>query len=130
MNNYLEELISSIICLIHILIILCIFIIPFLNSNYLLFLYCLIIPMIQMHWLLNDDTCALTELEKFIRKDKDKSKCFTQKLFGPIYNFNNNKKYSAFSYILLNILLSICISKLVNKYENGEINEFWDLYEI
>ena len=86
--------------------------------------------MIQMHWLLNDDTCALTELEKFIRKDKDKSKCFTQKLFGPIYNFNNNKKYSAFSYILLNILLSICISKLVSKYENGEINDFWDLYEI
>lgn len=130
MNNYLENLIGSIICLIHIIIILCIFIIPFVNSNYLLFSYVLIIPMIQLHWLLNDDTCALTELEKIIRNDNNKNNCFSQKLFGPIYKFNNNNNFSLLSYIILNILLSICISKLIFKINNGDINSFWDLYNI
>ena len=78
-NIKFNEFIASLICFIHILIILCILIIPFINSNYLLFFFVLIIPFIQMHWLLNDDTCALTELEKFLRNEKDKNKCFTKK---------------------------------------------------
>ena len=128
--SYINNLISSIICFIHILIILCIFIIPFTNSNYLLFCYILLIPFIQLHWLLNDDTCALTELEKYLRGEKDKSKCFTQQIISPIYKFTSNKKYSVLCYIILNILLSIVISKLVFKIDNKEINSLYDLYKL
>ena len=128
--NFINNFISSFICFIHIIIILLIFIIPFVNSNYLLFSYCLIIPLIEFHWLFNNDTCALTELEKYLRNDKDKNNCFTQKIIGPIFKFNNNKYFSLYCYIILNILFSIAFSKLIYKINIGEINNFFDLYDL
>lgn len=129
-KDYFKEVLASIICIIHIIVFLLIFIIPFTNSNYLLFCYAVFVPFIEFHWLMNNDTCCLTELEKLLRGVKD-NECFTNQILSPIYKFpNNNKSLSILSYCIINTLLMMVISKLIYKYETGEINKFSDLYLI
>lgn len=125
-----NDILASVICVIHIIIFLLIFIIPFTNSNYLLFCYITIVPFIEVHWLLNDDTCCLTVLEKYLRGIDDKD-CFTNKILSPIYKFpSNNKTVSLLSYTFINLLLSIVVSKLVYKFETKQITSLSDLYVI
>ena len=110
LKQYFANVLASVICIIHIIIFCLIFIIPFTNSNYLLFSYILIVPFIEMHWVMNNE-------------------CFTNKILSPIYKFpNNNESLSMISYFTINILICIVICKLINKYKTGEIREFNDLY--
>lgn len=130
LKQYFANVLASVICIIHIIIFCLIFIIPFTNSNYLLFSYILIVPFIEMHWIMNNDICCLTEAEKLLRGVKDND-CFTNKILSPIYKFpNNNESLSMISYFTINILICIVICKLINKYKTGEIREFNDLYVV
>lgn len=129
-KNYFANVLASVICIIHVIIFCLVFIIPFTNSNYLLFCYVLFVPFIELHWLFNNDICCLTEAEKILRGVKD-DECFTNKILSPIYKFpNNNKSLSTLSYCVINILISIAVSKLIYKYNTGEINDIYDLYKI
>ena len=88
LNNVLLLFIN----IIHLMVILFIIIIPFSGSNYLLSLYIIIIPFIILHWLINDNTCCLTLLEKKIRssingQEIDKEDTYMHKLIAPIYDF-------------------------------------------
>jgi hypothetical protein len=124
-NNLLLFLIN----LIHVLVILFVVITPFTNSLFLLFLHSFIVPFIMLHWLLNNDTCAITIAEKFIRiqmnggNSVDDNECLSYKVIGPIYNFmNQNVDYSKWTWVMTTTLWLITMTKLYNKYQNGEIN--------
>jgi hypothetical protein len=120
--------IADIIYLLHILYILFIILTPFSNSNYFLVLHVITIPFMLLHWILNDDTCALTLIEKQLRRDTNNNNCFTYQLISPIYNFTNN--YHTFSksiYVIVLILWFLSIKKLYNKYKLKEITTFKDL---
>ena len=60
----------------------------------------------MLHWLLNNNTCCLTVLEKYIRQKTVSTKineedCFTYQLVAPIYDFSkNHEAFSTFIYIL------------------------------
>ncbi len=124
-NNILLFLIN----LIHILVILFVVITPFTNSLFLLFLHSFIVPFIMLHWLLNNDTCAITVAEKFVRiqmnggnpvNDDD---CLSYKVIGPVYNFmNQNVDYSKWTWTMTTTLWLITMTKLYYKYQDGEIN--------
>lgn len=134
MHYYLLKLIM----VIHILFLLFLFIVPFTNSNYLLLIHVIISPFIMIHWLLNDNTCALTMMEKFVRqqmygpdatiKDED---CFTCRIIDPIYKFTDNYSDNSWvAYAILTILWLISLSKLIYKFKVGEITSFYDLAKI
>ncbi len=124
-NNILLFLIN----VIHILVILFVVITPFTNSLFLLSLHSFIVPFIMLHWLLNNDTCAITVAEKFVRtkmnggqvvNDND---CLSYKVIGPVYNFmNDNVDYSKWTWTMTFTLWLITIIKLYYKYENGELS--------
>jgi hypothetical protein len=124
-NNILLFLIN----VIHILVILFVVITPFTNSLFLLSLHSFIVPFIMLHWLLNNDTCAITIAEKFVRtkmnggqvvNDND---CLSYKVIGPVYNFmNDNVDYSKWTWTMTFTLWLITIIKLYYKYENGELS--------
>ena len=119
--------------IIHVLFILFVILTPFTNSNYLLFLHVIMIPFVMLHWVLNENTCALTLLEKNIReqlygKTPDSYECFTARIIEPIYDFKQN--YSQLSNIIYIVTVSlwlISVSKLYDKYKTGEIKSVWDL---
>jgi len=56
----------NIIFYIHLLLFLAVLIVPFLKNKELLELYSILIPFIFYHWSVNDDTCALTQMEMYV----------------------------------------------------------------
>lgn len=118
----------------HILLVLFLILIPFTNIIPLVFLHAVIIPFILLHWVINDNTCALTLLEFKIRETinggpVDRSQCFMARLMDPIYDFkknNHNRRY--FLYITMLLLWGISCYKLIKFFREGKINNFEDLF--
>lgn len=132
----MNELILKLITLLHIIFLLFIFIAPFSNSNYFIMLHIIIIPFIIFHWLLNNNTCSLTLMEKFIRKqinnkEIDDNECFTCRIIHPVYDFVENFGDTAkATYIIVISLWIISILVLTLKIKSGEIDNFQKLFII
>jgi len=99
----------------------------------------IILPFIVLHWIVNDNTCALTVAERYLRKNVNKNNnvdishddCITCQLIEPVYDFKNNyKSFSKTIYTATFILWSIGVLKLYFKYKTGKINKFSDLFLI
>lgn len=130
----INDSILFLISILHLLIILFVICAPFSNSNYLLLLHIIIVPFIILHWYLNNNSCSLTIIEKFI-KDKTegqsiyKEDYFSYKFIAPIYDFKkNNKDFSNFTYIFTIVLWFISLYSFICKIKNEEINSFFDIY--
>lgn len=80
---------DKIIFMFHILIFIAGVITPFIAKRPLLLAYSLLIPFIFFHWAINDDTCALTQLECLLTNEP-KDKTFMGRLIGPIYNVSDD----------------------------------------
>ncbi len=65
---------------------------PFSNNELLLNAYLVFIPFLVLHWILNNDTCALTELEAYL-SGKPVCQTFMDKLVGSVYRINNRLVY-------------------------------------
>jgi len=63
---------------------------PFVGSRSNLELYSIVIPFLFFHWAMNDDTCALTQLEVMV-SGKPKDRTFIGRFIGPIYNMPDDK---------------------------------------
>ena len=129
-NNFILGLIN----LIHLLVILFVIIVPFTNYTFLLMIHAVIVPFIMLHWVLNNDTCAITEAERFVRIQlnggnpvKD-TECFTHNLVGPIYNFiSENPDYSKITWGITISLWLITMFKLNLSYQKGNIQKLFNL---
>lgn len=125
-----------IISLIHILFILFVVLSPISNSNYILMMHLILIPFMVFHWILNDNTCMLTIIERHLRKkiygDKYKEdECFTCNLIEPVYNFIDD--YKVFNKLIYGVTLSLWLLsgiKLYMKYNKGLINDWKDLFKL
>jgi hypothetical protein len=119
----------------HILIVLFIVVTPFLNTNWYLLCHVIIVPFIMLHWATNNNTCALTIAEYYLReiitgKPVERQQCFMSRLIDPVYDFNkNNKDISIFLYIFSTALFGLSLSKLIMKRRSGEIKTWWDLFK-
>jgi len=123
------------ITLIHLLLVLFILIVPFLGINYFLLLHTIIVPFIVMHWVFNDNTCALTLLEKQLKKtvygEVDEDECFTCRLINPVYDFK--KDYQTFSLIIYTTTISLWLisaGTLLYRYNTGIITSWTDLFKL
>ena len=129
-----NDIILFLINIIHILVIIFVVIAPFTNSNLFLLLHSIVVPFIMIHWILNNDTCAITLMEKYVRiqmnggdyvDDKD---CISYKVIGPIYNFmNEHVDYSRWTWIMTSMLWFVTLYKLRVKYINDDLPEIKNL---
>jgi len=83
--------------------------------------YSILVPFIFYHWSVNDDTCALTQMEMMITGN-EKEETFFGRIMGPIYKMddtdaNNFLKTLLFSlWMLVQFRLGrIDLSKFSNK---------------
>jgi hypothetical protein len=129
-----KEILLKFITLLNIIFVLFVVIIPFTSSNYLLMIHAILIPFLLFHWVLNDNTCALTLLEKKLRQEiygNDEGECITCKLIEPVYDFKKN--YEGFTVIIYTITIClwlISVGKLCYGYRKGEIKTFRDLFKL
>jgi hypothetical protein len=118
----------------HLAIILFIVAVPFLNKNYFLLLHIITVPFIMFHWILNNNTCALTLAEHYITekltgKPVDPRESFMSNLINPVYDFaENHKDLDILLYVVVSILFLISAMKLIKKKLDGEIKTITDLF--
>jgi len=67
---------------------------PFFASPDWILIDLMLMVSIYFHWILRDNTCALTVLEKFIRGTPDDKETFFGRLFGEAYTFGRDSKIS------------------------------------
>jgi len=79
-------------------------VIPFMKNKQNLEFYSLLVPFIFFHWSVNDDTCALTQMEMAVTGN-DKDETFFGRVMGPIYKMDdteaNNFLKSVFFFLWL-----------------------------
>ena len=119
----LFQFVSSIINFIHVLLIIYILTCPFfcygLNCD---IFYLVFVPFVFLHWIFNNDDCALTVLENYFRGQdifsKNKNNNFMYNLVSPVFNLPilMNRK---FIYITLFILYIIKICTFCNNIKNN-----------
>jgi len=99
-------MIANIIFVIHVAMLIAAVIVPvFVKDVRWLELYSLFIPFVFFHWIMNDDTCCLTQLEIYFTGE-DKAKTFMARVLDPVYNVSDDAagrliKLSAFVLWLL-----------------------------
>lgn len=137
-----KDLLLKFITLLHTLFVLFVVVTPFIDSNYFLFLHLMIVPFVMFHWVLNDNTCVLTIIERKLRKDLNSNNsedetddnsidedCITCKLIEPVYDFRKN--YDTFSniiYGITTILWLITVAKLGLKYYHGDLTSLRQVF--
>lgn len=128
-----KEVLLFLITLTHILFVLFVVVTPFTNSNYFLLLHVIIVPFIIFHWVINNNTCCLTLMEKTLRKEiyGTPGDCLTCRLIEPVYDFKkNNAEFTTIIYAITIILVLISAGKLWYKYRSGEITSLIDLVRL
>jgi len=96
-------------------------VVPFMKNKKNLEFYSLLVPFIFYHWSVNDDTCALTQMEMMVTGN-EKEETFFGRIMGPIYKMddtdaNNFLKTLLFSlWMIVQFRLGrIDLSKFSNK---------------
>lgn len=78
----------------HVLILVSVVVTPFIGTPKWILIDLMFMWSVYLHWLLNDNTCALTVLEKTIRGTPDDESTFFGRLFGKAYEFGRDNKFS------------------------------------
>ena len=63
-------------------------VVPFMKNKQNLEFYSLLVPFIFFHWSVNDDSCALTQMEMAVTGNK-KEETFFGRVVGPIYKMDD-----------------------------------------
>lgn len=79
--------------IIHTLFVAFVLLAPFSNIELLLTYHFIIVPFLWMHWLTNNDVCALTLIESKLRGIEDTSDTFIGSIINPIYKIQNKDFY-------------------------------------
>ncbi len=110
---------ATVIWILHILLVAWVIITPFTENEPMLVLHLIMLPFLWVHWLLNDDTCALTLMEQHLR-GIDPSECaeksFFYNLVSPVYKIQD-ASIRELSWIVSIVLWLITLSKIVKKPE-------------
>ena len=119
----LFQFVSNIIRLIHVLLIIYILTCPFYCFGITCdIFYIVFVPFVFLHWIFNNDDCALTVIENYFRGQnifsKNINSNFMYNLVSPVFNLPilMNRK---FLYIILFILYIIKICNLCNNIKNN-----------
>jgi len=74
----------------HLLVIFFFIAAPFTHNCELIIMHAVLVPFLYFHWITNNDTCALTELEKFMCNKKENLDTFIGSVVSPVYKIQNS----------------------------------------
>ena len=108
-----STLLANVCWAIHLLFVAWSVVVPFTNNEPMLVLHLFVMPFLWFHWLLNDDTCALTLMERHLRGvSSDDS--FFHALVSPVYKIQD-KDVRSVSWLLSVVLWLITLSKVMQR---------------
>ena len=83
-------------------------IVPFMKNKQNLEFYSLLVPFIFFHWSINDDTCALTQMEMVMTGNK-KEETFFGRIMGPIYIMDDTDANNLLKTLLFSLWMLVQI---------------------
>jgi hypothetical protein len=96
-------------------------VVPFMKNKKNLEFYSLLVPFIFYHWSVNDDTCALTQMEMMVTGN-EKEETFFGRIMGPIYKMDDTEANNFLKTLLFSLWMivqfrlgRIDLSKFSNK---------------
>lgn len=101
--------------LIHLVFVLFMILIPFTHAHEYLLLHSILVPFLFFHWITNNDTCALTELEKLLSNKTNSEDTFIGSIISPIYKIESSKMHcnlKKFTKISLILLWALSLEKI------------------
>ena len=104
----------NIIFYIHLILFIAMLVIPFLKNTQLLEMYSLLVPFIFYHWSVNDDTCALTQMEMYVTGNS-KEETFFGRIMGPIYKMEDTDANNLLKTVMFGLWMLV-------QYRLGRIN--------
>jgi len=128
----MNSIILKLIIILHLIFVLFVILVPFIGSNYTLLIHIIIVPVMILHWYTNDNNCALTVMEKKIRKniygyDPKPVECFTFNIISPVYDFTKtNYDMAGIIYFVTICLWLFSVYKFYSNYKNGKMNTIRD----
>ena len=99
--------IPDIVHYIHLALVILGIIIPFTNDESFLSLYSFVIPFLFFHWSTNDDTCAITMLEQYLRGETDKHNTFVGQVMNGVYILPEDKLGRALKFIFFSLWMFV-----------------------
>lgn len=84
---------------------------PFSKVKEVLVAHLLLMPFLWLHWVLNDDTCALTALEQRMRGLPSTSGSFVHSLVSPVYKVSD-EEVSALAWVASVLLWLLTLRKV------------------
>jgi hypothetical protein len=96
----------NIIFFIHLVLFMAVLVIPFLKNTQLLEMYSILIPFIFYHWSVNDDTCALTQMEMYVTGNS-KEETFFGRIMGPIYKMDDTDANNLLKTVMFGLWLFV-----------------------
>jgi len=96
----------NIIFFIHLVLFMAVLVIPFLKNTQLLEMYSILIPFIFYHWSVNDDTCALTQMEMYVTGNA-KEETFFGRIMGPIYKMDDTDANNLLKTVMFGLWLLV-----------------------
>ena len=107
----MQGVFANIVWIVHVLFVAWVVVAPFSRDAFTLVLHLIVMPFIFLHWATNDDTCALTLLERRLRGvDADHS--FFHNLVSPVYKIRDEQLRPALWCAALALWL-ITLSKVI-----------------
>jgi hypothetical protein len=91
---------------VHVLLLIIGLVLPFIGKTHHLEFYAILIPVLFLHWALNEDTCFLTDLERMVTNEP-KERTFMGRLVGPIYNLSDDAVGKGIKVILFSLWLYV-----------------------
>lgn len=108
-----NKFLANVCWLLHALFLLWVVVVPFTNNEPMLVLHLIIMPFLWFHWLLNDDTCALTLMERHLR-GVDHEDSFFHSLVSPVYKIRD-KDARVVSWVVSVLLWLVTVSKVLRR---------------
>ena len=97
----------------HLLFVLWVLVVPFTSSEPMLVLHLMVMPFLWLHWLVNDDTCALTLMERHLR-GVSAEESFFHNLVSPVYKIRDGDLRSL-CWLLSVLLWLVTLSKVLRR---------------
>ena len=107
-----KQITILIIQILHILVILYVLMGPFIQEPLNMFLYLLIIPFLVLHWVFNNNSCALTIMEAKMR-NIPLDQGFIYRVITPIFKINHLKLSTAIYMVTIFLWIWVVIKMII-----------------
>jgi hypothetical protein len=85
------------------------------------------VPFLMLHWITNQSTCALTEIEKYLSGKEFDEETFIGSIVAPVYKFQSRDNLDIVLWVTLIFLWIFTLQKVrKDNYSHlrGVVNEF------